>query len=89
MLGLAWRNLLQSRTQFVLGVGGVALAILLMLALDALLAGMEDDLIAYIEQSGADVFVVQDGVKNMHMASSAITKRDQRLAARAEGNSEC
>jgi putative ABC transport system permease protein len=63
----------------------VALAILLMLALDALLAGMEDDLIAYIEQSGADVFVAQDGVKNMHMASSAITKRDQRLAARAEG----
>lgn len=85
MLGLAWRNLLQSRTQFILGVGGVTLAILLMLSLDALLVGMEDDLIAYIEQSGANVFVSQDGVKNMHMASSAITKRDKRRAARAEG----
>lgn len=85
MFGLAWRNLLQSRTQFVLGVGGVTLAILLMLSLDALLAGMEDDLIAYIERAGADVFVAQDGVKNMHMASSAITKRDKRWAARADG----
>ena len=42
MVQLAWRNLAQSRTQFILGVGGVALALLLMLALDALLAGSED-----------------------------------------------
>lgn len=80
MFYLAWRNLSQSRTQFLLGVGGVALALLLMLALDALLAGSEEDLIAYIEQSGADIFVSQEGVKNMHMAASAITLRDMRLA---------
>jgi putative ABC transport system permease protein len=85
MLQLAWRNLSQSGTQFILGVGGVTLAILLMLALDALLAGSEEDLVAYIEQSGADVFVSQDGVKNMHMASSAITMRDLRRAGHAEG----
>lgn len=80
MFYLAWRNLSQSRTQFLLGVGGVALALLLMLALDALLAGSEEDLVAYIEQSGADIFVSQEGVKNMHMAASAITWRDMRLA---------
>ena len=40
---LAWRNLKQSRTQFILGVGGVALALLLMLSLDALLASSEED----------------------------------------------
>jgi putative ABC transport system permease protein len=85
MIYLAWRNLLQSRTQFILGVGGVALALLLMLALDALLAGSEEDLVAYIEQSGADIFVSQEGVKNIHMASSAITWRDMRLAAHVEG----
>jgi len=33
MIYLAWRNLAQSKTQFLLGVGGVALALLLMLAL--------------------------------------------------------
>jgi putative ABC transport system permease protein len=82
---LAWRNLLQSRTQFILGLGGVALALLLMLSLDALLAGSEEDLVAYIEQSGADIFVSQEGVKNMHMASSAITWRDMRLAEHADG----
>jgi putative ABC transport system permease protein len=85
MFYLAWRNLLQSKTQFVLGVGGVALALLLMLALDALLAGSEEDLTAYILQSGADVFVAQEGVKNLHMAASAITWRDLRLASHAKG----
>jgi putative ABC transport system permease protein len=85
MLQLAWRNLSQSRTQFILGVGGVALALLLMLALDALLAGSEEDLVAYIEQSGADIFVSQEGVKNMHMASSAITYRNLTLASHAAG----
>jgi putative ABC transport system permease protein len=85
MLHLAWRNLSQSRTQFLMGVGGVALALLLMLSLDALLAGSEEDLIAYIIQSGADVFVAQEGVKNMHMAASSITFRDMRRAAHVEG----
>jgi putative ABC transport system permease protein len=68
-----------------MGVGGVALALLLMLSLDALLAGSEEDLVAYIIQSGADVFVAQEGVKNMHMAASSITFRDMRRAARVEG----
>lgn len=85
MFHLAWRNLLQNRTQFVLGVGGVALALLMMIALDALLAGSEEDLVAYIEQSGADIYVAQEGVKNMHMAASAITYRDMRLASHAAG----
>lgn len=85
MINLAWRNLKQSRTQFILGVGGVALALLLMLSLDALLADSEEDLVAYIEQSGADIFVSQAGVKNMHMASSAITWQDMALAERVPG----
>lgn len=61
------------------------MALLLMLALDALLAGSEEDLTAYILQSGADVFVAQEGVKNLHMAASAITWRDLRLASHARG----
>lgn len=85
MFQLAWRNLSQNRTQFILGIGGVTLAILLMLSLDALLAGTEKDLVAYIEQSGADIFLAQEGVKNMHMTSSAITMGDLRLAEKSEG----
>jgi putative ABC transport system permease protein len=85
MLHLAWRNLSQSRTQFSLGVGGVTLALLLMLALDALLAGAAEKLVVYIDQVGADIFVAQEGVKNLHMAASAITLRDMRLASHANG----
>jgi putative ABC transport system permease protein len=85
MFFLAWKNLIQNRTQFLLSVGGVALALLLMLSLDALLAGSEEDLVAYIEGSGADIFVAQSGVKNMHMAASAITYRDVRRADHAAG----
>ena len=85
MFLLAWKNLTQNRTQFLLSVGGVALALLLMLSLDALLAGSEEDLVAYIESSGADIFVSQEGVKNMHMAASAITNQEVRRAAHAPG----
>jgi putative ABC transport system permease protein len=85
MFRLAWKNLSQNRTQFLLGVGGVALALLLMLSLDVLLAGSEKDLVAYIEQSGAEIFVSQEGVKNMHMAASAITYADLRRAAHTQG----
>lgn len=85
MFHLAWRNLSQNRTQFMLGVGGVSLALLLMIALGALLAGSEEDLVTYIEQSGADIYVAQKGVKNMHMAASAITYRDMVLASHADG----
>lgn len=85
MFFLAWKNLTQNRTQFLLSVGGVALALMLMLSLDALLAGSEEDLVAYIEGSGADIFVAQVGVKNMHMAASTITYQDVHHAARAPG----
>lgn len=85
MIRLAWRNLFQNAVQFTLGVGGVTLALLLMLAFDGILAGSENGLVAYIEKSGADVFVAQEGVKNMHMATSAISPRDVRIAARAGG----
>lgn len=85
MIRLAWRNLFQNLTQFLPGVGGVTLALLLMLALEALLTGSEEDLVAYIERSGADIFLAQEGVKNMHMASSAISNSDVSLAARAPG----
>jgi len=53
-----------------ISVGGVALALTLILALDAIFTGIEGQLSAYIDSSGADVFVSQSGVKNLHMVSS-------------------
>lgn len=72
MLRLAFRNLFQSKIRLVISIGGTALALLLILALDAIFAGVEKQVTAYIDHSGADIFVAQDGVRNMHMAASAM-----------------
>ena len=72
MLRLALRNLFQSRTRLLMSTGGMALALLLVLALDAIFAGSAAQVSAYIDNSGADVWVAQAGVRNMHMAASTL-----------------
>jgi putative ABC transport system permease protein len=73
MLLLAFRNLFHSKVRLLMSTGGLALALLLVLALDATLTGIETQVSAYIDRSGADVWVAQKGVRNMHMASSTLT----------------
>ncbi len=72
MFRYALRNLLQNKIRLVISVGGVALALSLILALDAIMTGVEGRLTAYIDNSGADVFVSQAGVRNLHMVSSSL-----------------
>ena len=72
MTRLAYRNLFQNKIRLVISVGGVALALLLILSLDAIFTGVEQRVTVYINNSGADIFVAQSGVRNMHMASSSM-----------------
>ncbi|MBI3739511.1 MAG: ABC transporter permease [Chloroflexi bacterium] len=72
MIWLAFRNLFQNKARLIISVGGVALALLLILSLDAVFTGVERQITAYIEYSGADVWVSQADVFNMHMASSTL-----------------
>lgn len=72
MVRLALRNMLQTKTRLVVAVSGVALALSLILALDAIFEGAQQRLTAYIDESGADVFVAQRGVRTMHMSGSAL-----------------
>ena len=72
MLRIALRNLFQNKVRLAIAVGGVALALMLIVALDAVVGGTETRLTAYIDYSGADIFVAQSGVRNMHMAASAL-----------------
>ncbi len=72
MIRLAFRNLFQNKIRLVISVGGVALALLLILSLDAVFTGVERQITAYIEYSDADVWVSQADVLNMHMASSSL-----------------
>ncbi|MFH1186006.1 MAG: ABC transporter permease [Chloroflexota bacterium] len=72
MSRLAWRNLFQNRIRLVISIGGATLALLLILSLDAIFAGVEQRITVYIDNSGADIFVAQEDVRNMHMASSTL-----------------
>ena len=72
MIRLAISNLRHGRARLALSVGGVALALTLIFALDAIFTGSEQRISAYIDRSGADVWVSQSGVRNLHMAASAL-----------------
>jgi putative ABC transport system permease protein len=72
MILLAFHNLFQNKIRLMISVGGVALALLLILSLDAIFTGVEQRITVYINNSGADIFVAQSDVRNMHMASSSL-----------------
>jgi putative ABC transport system permease protein len=67
---LARRNLGRNRVRLLASVGGVALALTLTLALDAIYAGVASQLTTYVDRAGADVWVAQAGVRNLHMVAS-------------------
>lgn len=69
---LARRNMAANRVRLIVSTGGVALAFSLTLALDAILLGVSNQLTRYIDDSGADVFVAQSGVRNLHMVVSTL-----------------
>ena len=69
---LARRNLTRNRVRLVASTGGVALALSLTLALDAIYAGVANQLTTYIDHAGADVWVAQSGVRNLHMVASSL-----------------
>ncbi len=69
---LARRNLTRNRIRLLASVGGVALALSLTLALDAIYAGVANQLTTYIDRAGADIWVTQSGVRNLHMVASSL-----------------
>lgn len=69
---LARRNLLRQRLRLALSVGGVGLALLLILASDGIYGAILRQVTAYPDNAGAPVIVSQRGVDTMHMSSSAL-----------------
>ena len=72
MIRLAVRNLLQNKTRLIVSVGGVGLALTLVFFFDAVFTGATGRLTLYIDRSGADVWVSQEGVRTMHMSASSL-----------------
>lgn len=71
-MNLAWRNLAQDKTRFVLSLGGVALAVMLILLLSGLLSGMYRQVSAYLDRSPGSILVSQEGVNNLLGATSVL-----------------
>lgn len=72
MLSFAWRNFTFTFVRSCLAIATVSLTLLLVLALDGVVTGMERQFARYIERSGADVWVAQRGVRNLHMMASTL-----------------
>lgn len=69
-VSIAIRNLFEGRIRFIISVGGVALAILLILVLDGVFAGSMKQTTAYMDNIPYDIMISQKGVKNIHMTTS-------------------
>lgn len=70
MIRWAWQTLWADRAALVTSALGVGLALLLALLLEAIFAGEAERIVAFPDRTDADVWVMQDGVSNMHMATS-------------------
>jgi putative ABC transport system permease protein len=72
MVPVARRMLFSNRRRAVLGVLGVAVALVMALALDSIFAGTTRQVSRYIDSSAADVFVSEKGVRTIHMSVSVL-----------------
>lgn len=72
MVPVSRRMLFSNRRRALLGVLGVAVALVMALALDAIFAGTTRQISRYIDVSPADIFVSQKGVRTIHMSISVV-----------------
>lgn len=88
MFKLALRNLFHDRTRLGIGVGGVALAVVLILAMAGVFAGSEQHAVAYIRNQPAPLWLMQAGVENLHMSTSILPPDAVTRAQKVEGVAE-
>lgn len=81
----ARRSLFESRTRVLVAVGGVTLAMTLVIALDGIFAAMLRQATAYIDLTPFDIAVSQEGVRNLHMTSSQFPLSDNDRIGRVSG----
>ncbi|MBI4632200.1 MAG: hypothetical protein HY740_10875, partial [Chloroflexi bacterium] len=84
-MSLAFRNLLKDKTRLALSIGGIALAIMLILILDGFRAGMFRQITAYVDHSTGSIIVAQDGVNNLLGISSLLPEGSASKIKKVEG----
>ena len=68
------KTLLRERVSLFASAGGIAASLLVVMLLEGMFAGEAERIVAYVKRAGADVWVMQGGVSNMHMASSLMRR---------------
>lgn len=84
----ALKGIVQARARFVASTLAVGTAMLLVITFRAVWEGETEQLAVYLEEAGADVWVMQAHVSNMHMASSFISEGKRNEVARVPGVEE-
>ncbi|RIK53711.1 MAG: hypothetical protein DCC59_06195 [Chloroflexi bacterium] len=74
-MSLARRNLFQDKTRLALSIGGVALAVMLILIMTGFLAGMNRQITSYLDHSDGSIIVAQKGISNLLGATSLLPPR--------------
>lgn len=64
-MNIAWRNLAKDKLRLGLSIGGVALAVMLVLILNGFVSGLNAQIGAYLEHQPGTLVVAQDGVENL------------------------
>ncbi|MDP1809244.1 MAG: ABC transporter permease [Actinomycetota bacterium] len=85
MVPIAFKNLFHERTRLILAVAGIAFAVVLILILEGFSAGVFEQAAAYPKNSGAELFVIQDGVDGMQSARSIIPQSLESKLAQVKG----
>ncbi len=69
---LAHRNLFKDKTRLALSIGGVALAVMLILLLNGFLSGMNRQITSYLDHAPGLLVIAQSGVSNLLGATSLL-----------------
>lgn len=85
MLRWTFKTLIAEPLNFLLTALVVGIALLLVIFFEAVFAGESENIIAYPNNINPDVWVMQRGVFNMHMATSFIWDWKKDLVANVEG----
>jgi putative ABC transport system permease protein len=85
MLRWTWKTLVGQPAGLWGSAAGVACVFLLVIVFDAIFTGESTQVVAYIRHSNPDVWVMQRGVSNMHMASSFVWDWKSERVAEVEG----
>ena len=76
MISIARKNLFQDKGRFLISIGGVAFAVLLILVLQGLYQGWDEKITVYIDSVDSDLWVVKEGTQDMFHTLSIIPEVD-------------